>query len=106
MLGNVHDNRGFAADPAVEIEVIHDITGPASYATGGFTPDLKTALDLPDDPHLVECHDKAGGTHIIRYDYTNKKILMYDADGTQKANTSDQSAIAIRCVVRAAKKGA
>lgn len=101
--GNVFDSRNYSADATPFIEIIHDLAGSAAYVTGGVDPTLKTALDLPQEPFLVEGVNQDGLADRCAYDYANKKLLLYDANGTQKANASDQSGLTFRLRILCAK---
>lgn len=39
------------------------------------------------------------GTEFAVYDYTNKKLQLFTADGTEATNASNQSTIGVTCVV-------
>lgn len=101
--GNIYDSRNYSADASPYIEIIHDLAGPAAYATNGVDPTLKTALELPQEPFLVEGVSKSGSADRYTYNYTAKKGVICDGDGTEKANASDQSGLTFRLRILCAK---
>jgi hypothetical protein len=90
----------------VGYEVIADITGPASYTTGGelltaaqqaaLMPELgaNQALDMSKAQLFTSERDPAGRMLVL--DKTNNKVLSFDA-GAQTANATNLSAVTIRC---------
>lgn len=69
------------------------ITFDSSYPTGG---EAVTAADFGFGSQLIELLVFPTGAEVPVFDKTNKKVLLYTADGTQAANTSDQSAVVVR----------
>lgn len=74
-----------------------NITLDSSYATGGYS---LTAAELGlVGIDKVHPEVEAVGTHFAVYDYTNSKIVMFVAAGTQVTNATDLSAIKLRVTV-------
>lgn len=74
--------------------VFGTITFDSSYPTGGESlqgADLKNLGEI----EKILFEPASNGTPIIKhlkYDYTNKKVLVFDVGGTQTANATDLSA--------------
>lgn len=87
-------------------EVIVDITGPASYTTGGETLTAAQLTSL-----MPEHGDQAAATDVAAFlserdasgnqvvlDRANGKVLFFDVD-SQAANAADLDAVVVRAVV-------
>jgi len=84
-------------DVADREELALDLTGDASYPTGGY--DL-SALDLPLRCKVrvdsVEGRDTTGAYYLV-HDEANDKVLVHQvSDGAEVAGTTDLSAIVFK----------
>lgn len=75
---------------------VYRIVFDNSYPTGGedLTPGL---VGLNTIEHVIV--PGPNGTEFVTWDRTNKKLLVFTADGTQAANASDQSAVGVELSV-------
>ena len=67
--------------------------GPASYTSGGEALDIATEEGLTNDPfdvQIEEAQANATRTYDCRYDYTNQKVVIYNA-GTTSQSSGDLS---------------
>ena len=75
---------------------IGEVSGPASYVSGGesLTPE-SLALGRLD---LILFEQASNGTdlRVVRYDYTNKKVKWFDFAGAEIAGAVDLSTYAAR----------
>lgn len=73
------------------------IAGPASYATGGFAADIATDFGLstePDVVHVTVKQTNSTRTYEAVWDFTNKKIVAYNAGTTTEVTaTTDLSGV-------------
>ena len=58
------------------------ITGPTSYAAGGFAVDVLSDFNVPNDYSNVAILVFAEGGYMADYDPTNKKIKVYATNTT------------------------
>lgn len=72
-----------------------EITMSSSYATGGDTLNLATALGLN---RITQVVFEGDGGYTLVYDAANGKILAYNGT-TQIANTTDLSSVAQRAKI-------
>ena len=73
--------------------VFAQVTFDDSYPTGG---EALAASDFPSlaaIEEVVVASQSPGGTEQVLYDRTNKKLMVFTADGTQATNASDQSGV-------------
>jgi hypothetical protein len=70
---------------------VYNVTFDNSYPTGG---ESLTAgiIGLNWIEALIPA---VNGTEFAVYDYTNKKLKLFTADGTEAGNASDQSAVSV-----------
>lgn len=80
-------------------EKIVDVTFDSSYPTGG---EALTAATLGFASILSVTADPIAGTTVRTavYDRANSKLLAYDPDGGQIADTTDIATISARLIVR------
>lgn len=81
--------------------VIANIQFDSSYPTGGEALGVaeKTALGISKIDWFDAYQDASGSRRVV-YDHTNDKILLYTAFNTEAADTSDQSTITIRALIK------
>lgn len=77
------------------ISVHGTITFDSSYPTGG---EAVLPSDFGLSSVLFDLLVFPTGAEVPVFDKTNKKVLLYTADGTQATNASNQSAVSIRYV--------
>lgn len=71
-------------------------TGPASYATGGDSlPPEQLGLGTLD-ALLFEAASNGTAAILLRYDYTNEKVMAFDMAGAEIANGTDLSTYTAR----------
>lgn len=91
-----------------ERKTYFDVTGPASYTTGGETvtiaqqrqiqrADVPTAIDLTKIT-FVESEVEPANARYCTIDKTNNKVMFW-AGSTQVANATNLAAVVIRCCV-------
>lgn len=80
-------------------EKLVDVTFDSSYPTGG---EPLTASDLGFGSVLSVVGDvlPSGAVRYVAYDRTNSKLLAFDADGAQIADTTSLATITVRLLVR------
>ena len=79
VLGNVRAN-------------IFEVTGPASYAAGGFAV---SAAEMGMNGVDMVLFEKAGDREF-RYDYAAKKVVSYEPGGAETAGATDLSGVTVR----------
>jgi len=85
-------------DATDRMKVAHlSITCDSSYATGGY-PLTPAELGLSSIERVIP-EVETVGTHFAVFDYTNNKIVMFVAAGTQVANAADISTIKMKVTV-------
>jgi len=85
-------------DKTAQQRICHiNITCDSSYATGGYPLSPQECGMVNIDRVIAET--ETVGTHFPVFDYTNNKVVVFVAAGTQVANAADISTIKLRLTV-------
>jgi hypothetical protein len=92
MAATVVVNHSFVSGD--RLRVIADVTGDASYPTGGY-PLAPSLLGLGTELDVVDANPSLGGFTAV-YDYGAQKLKIFAVGGAEVANTTNLTAVTIR----------
>lgn len=86
------------------VQKTFDITFSSSYATNGDTwptADIERAMPQINDLTLIEIFltEPMSGGASVYLDKSNKKLKLYNAGGTESPNTTNNTAVTVRCQI-------
>ena len=73
-------------------EVIVDVTGDASYPTGGYTVPVAGITKI----FLADVQTPPGTGHIVAWDYVANKLKVFTAQGTEVVNGTSLTTMVVR----------